>query len=164
MDAGIQSVDAAEACFSDAHDRHGLVVDRDLATDDVGRAPELRLPEAVGEHDDLACTGCTLIVGFEDAAERGPYAEDREITAGHELGGGGPRIAAGREVDGTDLGAADDAVEDTSLMLDVPAERVRHEIEGTKAAGHMFAFPVDEDQVLGVADGERVKDQLVDGE
>ncbi len=155
-------IHAPEACGRHAHDRHRVVVDRDLPADDINSASELRLPEAVGEHDDLPSTGGAIIVRFEDAAERGLDAEDREIAAGDEFGGDRSWIAAGREIHGTDLGAADDAVEDTGLMLGVSAERVRHQVEGTKAAGHMFAFPVDEDEALGLADWECVEDQLVD--
>ena len=155
-------VDAAKAFGRHTHDRHGVVVDRDLAADDIGSAPELRLPEPVREHDDRTGTGDTLVGRFKHAAERGPDAEDREVAAGDELRGDGPWIAAGRERHGTELGAADDALEDTALMLHVAAERVRHQVVGAKATRHMFAFPVDEDQALGLADRERVQDQLID--
>ena len=139
-----------------------MIADQDLAADDIGSAAELRLPEVIREHHDRTGAGRGIVCGFDDAAERGADAEHREVAAGDDLGGDGPGIAAGCKVD-LDFGAAEDAVKEAGLLLEFAADGVRHQVKGADAAGdEVVAVPIHENQALGLADGQRVKDHLVD--
>ena len=154
-------IDAVERGGRDADHGHRVLVDEDFATYDVGCAAELRLPEIIREDDDRTSAGRGVIGLFDDAAESGADAEDREIAAGDDFGGNRFRIAAGREIDGG-FGAAEDAVEEACLLLEVAADRVGHQVARPESAGRLIAFPIDENQALGFADGERVQDHLID--
>ncbi len=155
-------VDASEPGGGHADHGHGVIADQDLASNDVGSAAELRLPEVIREHHDRTGAGRGIVFGFDDAAERGADAEHGEVGAGDDLCGDRPGIAAGCEVD-LDFGAAEDAVEEAGLLLEIAADGVRHQVITADAAGdEVVAVPIHEDQALGLADGERVQDHLVD--
>ncbi|SPF37665.1 hypothetical protein SBA4_2040009 [Candidatus Sulfopaludibacter sp. SbA4] len=155
-------VDAAEAGGGHADYGHGVIADQDLAAGDIGSAAELRLPEVIREHDDRTGAGRGIVFGFDDAAECGADAEHGEVAAGDDLSGDGPGVAAGCQVD-LDFGAAEDALEEAGLLLEFAADGVRHQVKGADAAGdEVVAVPIDENQAPGLADGQRVKDHLID--
>jgi hypothetical protein len=93
-----------------------VIADQDLTADDIGSAAELRLPEVIREHHDRTGAGSGIVFGFDDTAERGADAEHREVTAGDDLGGYRPGIAAGCEVD-LDLGAAAYALDRSKVKV-----------------------------------------------
>ncbi len=139
-----------------------MIANQDLAADDIGSAAELRLPEVIREHHDRTGAGRGIVFGFDDAAERGADAEHGEVAAGDDLGGDGPWIAAGCKVD-LDFGAAEDAVEEAGLLLEFAADGVRHQVKGADGAGdEVVGVPIHENQAPGLADGQRVKDHLID--
>jgi hypothetical protein len=70
-------VDAVEFPRGHTDYRRGVLVDQDLAADDIRRGAELRLPEIGGENDDRAGAGRGIVFGFDDAAERGTDAKSR---------------------------------------------------------------------------------------
>jgi hypothetical protein len=90
-------------------------------TTDIGRADELCLPEIVGEDDQGAGAGSGVVLLFDHAAYGGTYAENGEIAARDELSGDGVGIAAGREIHGNDVGAAENTVEEVGLCLEIAA-------------------------------------------
>ena len=52
---------------------------------------------------------------------------------------------------------------EAGLLLEVAADGVRHQVKGADGAGdEVVAVPIHENQALGLADGERVKDHLID--
>src|SRR5215472_4018590 len=139
-----------------------MIANQDFAADYIGSAAELCLPEVIRKHYHRAGAGRGIVLGFDDAAERGADAEHGEIAAGDDLGGDGPGIAAGCEVD-LDCGAAEDAVEKAGLLLEIVADGVRHQVKGAEGAGNeVVAVPIHENQAPGLTDGQRVKDHLLD--
>ena len=49
------------------------------------------------------------------------------------------------------------------LLLEFAADGVRHQVRGADVAGdEVVAVPIDENQALGLVDGQRVQDHLID--
>jgi len=57
-----------------------VLVDEELAANDVRCPAKLGLPEIVREDDDRTGFGSSVVRLFDDAAQSGPDAENREIT------------------------------------------------------------------------------------
>ena len=115
---------AAEAGRRDPHHRHRMTVDAHRLADDVGVARETVAPELVIEDDQRVGAGRGLVGHGEDAAGGGAHAEQLEVVARDQLGGG--PLGGVRPAD-VDLGpeAAGDAVEDVVALAVVLEHRVR---------------------------------------
>jgi len=88
-------------------------------------------------------------------------AEDREIAAGDDFCSNRFRIAACREIH-VDFRAAENAVEKLTLLLEVAADWIGHEVPGAEAAGDVIAVPIDKDDAGGILDRQSVQDHLID--
>ena len=76
--------------------RHGVVVDEDLAADDIGAPPNSACQKSYESTTTGPAPERSIVCGLDYAAERGADAQHREIAAGDDLGGNRPGIAAGR--------------------------------------------------------------------
>ncbi len=109
------------------------------------------MPEIVREDDDRTGAGSRIIRLVDNTAQSRADAEDREIAAGDDFGSNGFRIAARREIH-IDFGAAEDAVGESGLLLEVAADGVGHEVPGAESADGLIAVPIDKDEAARVAD------------
>src|SRR5581483_620552 len=123
------NIDAVERRCGDTDHRQGVLVNEEFAADDVRCSAKLSLPEIMREDDNRTGAGSSVIRLFDQAAQSGADAEHREIAAGDDFGSDRFRIAARREIH-LDFSAAEDAVEEASLLLEVTAHRVRHQVPG----------------------------------
>src|SRR5207249_4841902 len=80
-------VDAMKCRRCNPDNRHWILVQQHLSADDIRSASELVLPELVGEHNHGAGTGCVVIIGGQEPAERGVHSEYRKIVTGYEFCG-----------------------------------------------------------------------------
>src|SRR5579862_1277923 len=153
-------INAVEACSRDTNNRHGVLVDEELASDDVRGSAKLSLPEIVREDGERTSTGSSVIRLLNHAAQSGADAEDWEIASGNDFSCDRFRVATCREVH-LDFGAAEDAVEELGLLLEVAAHWIGHEVPGSEPARDLIAFPVNKNKPSRIADRQRVQDHLI---
>ena len=107
--------------------------------------------------------GLTIVVRFEQAAQRGPDAQHPEVRPRHHLDARELMLAAGGQIHLGEV-AAKEAVEDRPLFLELLADRIRDftrrpcPVEGS----HFVALPVDQYQSLRLSHGQRAQQDLVE--
>jgi len=138
-----------------------MLVDQELAAEDVRCPAKLRLPEIIREDHNWSGAVISVIRLFDDPAQRWADTQDPEIAAGYDFAGNGFRIAACRDAH-LDVSAAEDTVEEPGLLLEAAADGVGHQVPGAEPAADLLAVPIYKDEAGGVADGERVQDHLID--
>src|SRR5205823_125587 len=57
---------------------------------------------------------------------------------------------------------AEYAVEEFFALLEIPADRVRHQVGSAEGLGILETDPIDDDQALGVLDRERAEKDLIE--
>jgi hypothetical protein len=103
-----------------------------------------------------------VVVFAKEPTLRCAHAQHREIRAGHDLGPHRLRLLAGRRGQvHRQRGAAEDAVEEAVLPLEVAADRVRHEVVGAAVVRERAALPVEEDETLRLSHGQEAEEDLV---
>jgi hypothetical protein len=155
---------SGEIARADADDCEDLVADVERAAEDVGIAAEAVIPVVPGQ--DRIGTGAwgAVIVGDEQAAERGLKPEQREHVAGdisdvgllHVVIGGPSEVGAVGVADGDEIGLVPDGI-----AHEVEVRRGPVVVLGRLAvqAGH----PAGEDvEFAGIGDGQRAPEQGVD--
>jgi hypothetical protein len=138
-----------------------VLVNEELTADYVRCPVKLVPPEIVREDDDRTSAGISIIRLFDEAAQSGADSEHREIAARDDFGSDRFRIAVRREIH-LDFSAAEDAVEEASLLLEVTVHRVRHQVPGAESTADLFAFPIDQHEMARITDGEGVENYLID--
>src|SRR5262249_23300998 len=128
---------------------------------DILRASELALPEVVREHNHRTRTRCLIILDRQQPTQRGAHAQHWKICTRYEFRGSQPWFSTRREVDRC-RGTAEYAVEEFLLLLEIPADRVRHQVLSAEGLGILETGPVDKNQALGVVDRERAQNELID--
>ncbi len=157
----VAHIDSVKTGSSHAHDGHGMPIDEHLPANDIGSACQLGLPEVVGEHDHGAGAGHLVVLVRQQPAESGAHSEHGEVRPGDDFCESRLIFTARRQVDRHER-AAQYAVEELRLELQVPAERIGHQIVAAESARDRFAFPVDENEAFRLLYREGVEHDLVD--
>jgi hypothetical protein len=180
----LTDVDPVETGRRDANHREGVVADREPAPDDRRVRSEARPPVVVAEDGDEPVAARLVVVGRDDASERGADAQNLEIAARHQLAQDALRLAAAvrhadvhrdrpaREQAGKDLrrrrgicdGLADPrqrrrAVDE--IVAEVFVHRVREHV-AARVAAVVVPCAVEEDELFGVFHRKAPQEHFVD--
>src|SRR5262249_26963252 len=143
----LSDIDSAKAFAGHTDDRHRVSVDGDLLPDHIRTACKLAFPESVGEDHGWICTWRLIVRAVEESPERRRDSQHRKIRAGYHFVSYRNRTGVGREVNRGRV-AAQDAIEEVFLLLQIPAHRIGHEISASPSRGEWLTLPIDEDQAL----------------
>ena len=143
-----ERIDAVEIRWRDPDYRHRVVVDEHFAPDHVRCSTETVLPVSVREHDDGMSAGLEIVGRLDEAAQLGAGAEHLKVRAGNDLGANAFVLLPGREIHARRT-AAEDAVEDPILLLQVTAQGIRHQVAAAPRTRHGLAPPVQVNEALG---------------
>src|SRR2546425_4108322 len=122
---------------------------------------ELVFPEVVREHNHRTRSRCLVIIDRQQPAQRGTDSQYRKVCTRYEFRGSQPRFSTRRNVDRC-RSTAEYAVEEFLLLLEISADRVRHQVGSAEGLGILETDPIDEKQALGVIDRERAQNDLID--
>src|SRR5207248_2024253 len=123
---------------------------------DVLRASELVFPEVVREHNHRTRSRCLVIIDRQEPAQCRTHSQYRKVCPGYEFRGSQPRFSTRRKIEGCRC-TAEYAVEEFFALLEIPADRVRHQVGSAEGLGILETDPIDDDQALGVLDRERAE-------
>src|SRR5882672_6322883 len=106
-------------------------------------------------------TRLAVVLILEEPPPRRTHPKRREIRARDDLGPDRlrPLPRRGREVHRLQA-AAEDALEEPVLLLQVAADRVRHQVVAAAVVRERLALPVDEDEALRLSDGQEAEEHL----
>jgi hypothetical protein len=161
--AGALEVRAREALRRDADHGERAPVDGHRAPDDARVGAEALAPQPVAEHDDRARHGRGVLVGDEEAPERGAHAEHREVVPRDELAPDGEAGRAAALHHRRRGAVGDDALQPACPRAEVevvrvgarPVAPVADAVLGPLARVHAHELP-------GPLDGERPQEERVD--
>src|SRR5207302_6332222 len=137
-----------------------MTINQHLSANHVGSASELRVPEVVRKDSHRIRVWCTVIVVRQDTPQGRPDSEHREVVTGDNFRGRWAVIAAGREVDSGEC-AAEYALEKLLLLIEIAADRVRHQIPAAEAIRNLIASPIDQNKTFRLPNGKRVQQYLI---
>ena len=124
-------------------------------------AAQTVLPVVERQHDDGVRSRLPVVGLLDGSSERGAYAEHAEVRARDDLGAHGFGRVPEREVD-RGRGAPEHAVEHVGLVAQILVEGMRHQIAAAPAVADKRPAPVQQDEPVGLADGQLSKERLVD--
>ena len=154
-------VNPTETWLRNADYGHRLVVDQDLAPDDIRCAAEGVGPVIVRDDDDRVGVADEIVRFGDEATEVRPDAEHGEIRARHDFRQHRLMLPSRRQVHRRRM-PAQDAVEELRLRLQIAAHRVGHQVATAPAVRERIASPVDQHDAVRIPDRKQSQQHLID--
>ena len=153
-------LDAVKARLKDADDGHVVVVESEGLADDLRIGRETRLPVGVVEDDVGVGVGDAVVFGSEDTTEIRIKAEGGEVVAGDQLKINAFSLTVEREAAGESK-TGEHVGEDIVVSSEIAEHGMRDGVAAPIAAV-VAAVHGEEDEFLGILDGEKAEEDLIE--
>src|SRR5713226_8130227 len=153
-------LDAVETRLCNANDGHLVIVQQQILADDTGVAGKTSPPEVVTEDYVRMAAGNAIFIGGEEATEKGPDSENREVRTRHHFELNEFRLAVRGEARGVGK-TAKHFGKDFVVIAKIAKHGMGDGIAAPVAAVVVAAHG-EKDELLGIFDGKEAQEDLIE--